>query len=40
MSDKKGIRRRRRLIVGTKDNAFFIVFIGDRLSSNFRTGRY
>ena len=23
MSDKKGIRRRRRLIVVTKDNAFF-----------------
>ena len=42
MSDKTGIRRRRRLIVGTKDNAFFVIFIviGDRLSSNFRTGRY
>ena len=42
MSDRKGIRRRRRLglIVGTKDNAFFIILIGERLSSNFRTGRY
>ena len=40
MSDKKGISRRRRLIVGTKDNALFIIFIGDRLSSTFRTGRY
>ena len=39
---RKGIRRRRRLglIVGTKDNAFFIILIGERLSSNFRTGRY
>ena len=42
MSDRKGIRRRRRLglVVGTKDNAFFIILIGERLSSNFRTGRY
>ena len=40
MSDKKGIRGGRRLIIGTKDNEFFIIFIGDRLSSNFRTGRY
>ena len=39
MSDNKGIHRRRRLIVGTKDNAFFIIFIGERLSSNFRTSR-
>ena len=32
MSDRKGIRRRRRLglIVGTKDNAFFIILINRR----------
>ena len=37
MSDKTGSRRRRRLIVWTKDNAFFINFIviGDRRGISF-----